>query len=143
MNEPSAAGERAERRQSPPSPFETRLARVTSAIVLGLESLLGRPGIGVAALLVVLLGNPLSGLASAPEMLPTPWGAIGQLLPPGGTGTLLRNVAFFDGAAIATPILVLLGWLALGVALLAIAGLRARRAPAGERAAVVGVDGPA
>ncbi|WP_062313810.1 ABC transporter permease [Demequina rhizosphaerae] len=115
----------------------------TSAIVLGLESLLGRPGIGVAALLVVLLGNPLSGLASAPEMLPTPWGAIGQLLPPGATGTLLRNVAFFDGAAIATPILVLLGWLALGVALLAIAGLRARRAPAGERAAVVGVDGPA
>ncbi|WP_062298795.1 ABC transporter permease [Demequina maris] len=99
----------------------------TSATVLGVESLLGRPGIGIAALLIVFLGNPLSGLTSAPEMLPTPWGAIGQLLPPGATGTLLRNVAFFDGAATAKPILVLLCWLALGAALLIIAGARSRR----------------
>jgi len=29
---------------------------------------------------VFLLGNPLSGLTSAPELLPQPWGAVGQLL---------------------------------------------------------------
>ncbi|WP_084078097.1 hypothetical protein [Demequina sp. NBRC 110057] len=99
----------------------------TGMTVLGLESLLGRPGIAVGALFVVLLGNPLSGLTSAPELLPQPWGAIGQLLPPGATGTLLRNVAFFDGAAIAQPIIVLCCWLAFGAALL---WLSARRRPA-------------
>ncbi|WP_084039374.1 hypothetical protein [Demequina sp. NBRC 110053] len=99
----------------------------TSATVLGLESLLGRPGIVIAALAVVFLGNPLSGIATGPEMLPTPWGAIGQFLPPGATGTLLRNVAFFDGAAIGQPVAVLLCWLALGATLLVVSGLRPRR----------------
>lgn len=87
----------------------------TGMTVLGLEQLLGRIGIGLAALVVVILGNPLSGLASAPEMLPQPWGGIGQMLPPGATGTLLRNVAFFDGAAISAPLLTLGGWLAVGL----------------------------
>ncbi|WP_084106440.1 hypothetical protein [Demequina sp. NBRC 110056] len=102
----------------------------TGMTVLGVESLLGRPGIAIAAILIVFLGNPLSGLTSAPEMLPEPWGAIGQLLPPGATGTLLRNVGFFDGAAIGQPLLVLGAWLALGVALLVVAGARSRHAVA-------------
>lgn len=95
----------------------------TSSLVLGLQRLLGGGGIAIAAVLLILLGNPLSGLASAPEFLPTPWGAIGQLLPPGATGTLLRNVAFFDGAAILAPILVLVFWAlaGLGMYLLAVA----------------------
>lgn len=104
----------------------------TAMLVLGLERALGAPGIGVATLLVVLLGNPLSGLASAPEMLPQPWGTIGQLLPPGATGTLLRNVAFFDGASTAQPVLVLACYVALGLGLYA---LGARRTPREQVAA--------
>lgn len=109
----------------------------TGMTVLGLESLLGRAGIALGAVVVVLLGNPLSGLASAPELLPQPWGAIGRLLPPGATGTLLRNVAFFDGAAAGRPITVLVVWTVLGAALLAVAGLRARRTSAAAGAAEV------
>jgi len=105
----------------------------TGMTVLGLEQLLGRVGIGLAALVVVVVGNPLSGLASAPEMLPQPWGAIGQFLPPGATGTLLRNVAFFDGAAIAKPVLVLTAWLALGLVTFWIGARRSTR----SRAAVL------
>lgn len=94
----------------------------TSFLVLGLQRLLGIAGIAVAAILLILLGNPLSGLSSAPEFLPAPWGAIGQLLPPGATGTLLRNVAFFDGSATLTPIIVLGFWAlaGLGMYLLAV-----------------------
>jgi hypothetical protein len=103
----------------------------TGMTVLGLEQLLGRPGIGLAALIVVVLGNPLSGLASAPEMLAQPWGAIGQLLPPGATGTLLRNVAFFDGAAIGRPLLVLAGWLALGLLAFWVGAVRSGRGAGG------------
>ena len=66
--------------------------------MLGLGSLFGRVGLAVGALLALLLGNPLSGLNSAPEMLPSGWGALGQWLPQGATATLLRSTAFFDGA---------------------------------------------
>lgn len=114
----------------------------TSFIVLGLERVIGTAGVGLGAVLVVLLGNPLSGLASAPEYLPAPWGTIGQFLPPGATGTLLRNVAFFDGAAITQPILVLLGYVALGLVLFLIGALRSRRSPTAPAAAAAAASDP-
>lgn len=96
----------------------------TCVFVLGIERLLRGVGIGIAAAVLVFLGNPLSGLASAPQMLPDPWGGLGQLLPPGATGTLLRNVSFFDGSAVARPILVLACWVGLGLGAYLAAGLR-------------------
>ena len=66
--------------------------------MLGLGSLFGRVGLAIGALLALLLGNPLSGLSSAPEMLPSGWGTLGQWLPQGANATLLRSTAFFDGA---------------------------------------------
>lgn len=95
-----------------------------AATVAGLGAILGRAGIGLGALIVVLLGNPLSGATSAPELLPAPWGAVGQALPPGAGATLLRGTAFFDGAGAAGPVWILLGWLAVGVALLVLAPVR-------------------
>ena len=89
----------------------------TGFFVLGILEVLGNPGLGIAAVLLILLGNPLSGLASAPEMLPTGWGALGQLLPPGATGTLLRNIAFFNGHAIAYPLTVLLAYVVISMLL--------------------------
>jgi hypothetical protein len=104
-----------------------------AVVVLGLESLFGRAGLALGAAIMVLLGNPLSGMTSAPELLPTGWGALGRLLPPGATGTLLRDVAFFDGADAGRPILVLTGWLVLGLAVAGVAALRTRPAPAVAR----------
>ncbi|GIF63542.1 membrane protein [Asanoa ishikariensis] len=99
----------------------------TCYFVLGFERLLRGGGIAIAALTLILLGNPLSGQASAPEMLPHPWGTLGQFLPPGATGTLLRNVSFFDGAAIARPIVVLVAWAVLGLVAYYLAGRRHKR----------------
>lgn len=100
-----------------------------SAPVAGLAALLGTRGIGAGAFLMVLLGNPFSGVASAPQLLPEPVGLIGQLLPPGAGGSLLRSVSFFDGAAAGRPLLVLGAWAVLGVtAVLAGAAGRRRRA---------------
>jgi hypothetical protein len=101
----------------------------TAMAVLGLRTLLGVAGLGVAAVLLILLGNPLSGLASAPELLPTPWGAIGQLLPPGATGSLIRSLAFFDGNGSLQPLLVLVSWLVGGAVLFGVAVRRERSRP--------------
>ncbi|MCP2292740.1 hypothetical protein [Nocardia amikacinitolerans] len=94
--------------------------------VVGLAAVLGRPGIGVAALTMLLVGNPFSAATSAPELLPQPWGAIGQLLPPGAAASLLRSVAFFDGAGAGKPLAVLVIWAAAALVLLGVAALRGR-----------------
>ncbi|MFH9328888.1 ABC transporter permease [Streptomyces althioticus] len=86
-----------------------------SGAVAGLAALLGRPGLGLGALLMMLIGNPFSGAASAPEMLPEPAGVIGQWLPPGAGVSLLRSVAFFDGASAVGPALTLAWWAVLGL----------------------------
>src|ERR1700682_1895028 len=95
--------------------------------MLGLGSLFGRVGLAVGALLALLLGNPLSGLNSAPELLPRGWGALGQFLPQGANATLLRSTAFFDGAGATTAIVVLTCWAVAGVVVIVIAALRRDR----------------
>ncbi|TCO34119.1 hypothetical protein EV652_102184 [Kribbella steppae] len=98
-----------------------------SLTLLGLEWLLGRAGLALGAAMMMLLGNPLSGLTSAPEMLPSGWGALGQLLPPGAAGTALRSVSFFDGAGAAGPLVVLSCWLVAGLTLCGLGALRSQR----------------
>ncbi|MEV4233881.1 hypothetical protein ACIBJI_12440 [Nocardia sp. NPDC050408] len=101
-----------------------------SGAVVGLSSAIGRAGIGIAALTMLLVGNPFSAATSAPELLPQPWGAIGQLLPPGAAASLLRSVAFFDGAAATKPLVVLGIWALAALALLGVGALRERRSAA-------------
>jgi hypothetical protein len=96
-----------------------------AAIIAGLR-------VAAGALLMILIGNPFSGVASAPEMLPQPVGGIGQLMPPGAGGNLLRSTGFFDGAAAGGHVLVLAVWAVAGVALLVAAGLRGRAALRGR-----------
>ena len=95
--------------------------------ILGLGSLFGRVGLAVGALVALLLGNPLSGLNSAPEMLPRGWGTFGQYLPQGANATLLRSTAFFDGAGGGTAIVVLTCWAVAGLVLVAVAAVRQRQ----------------
>jgi hypothetical protein len=95
--------------------------------MLGLGSLFGRIGLVVGALVALLLGNPLSGLNSAPEMLPSGWGTLGQWLPQGATATLLRSTAFFDGTGATTAIAVLSCWAVAGIGLIVLAAVRQGR----------------
>lgn len=101
--------------------------------IAGLGAAVGRAGLGIGSLIMLLLGNPLSAATSAPELLPQPWGAIGQMLPPGASATLLRSAAFFDGAGGGGALTVLVAWAAAGFALLVVGGLRGRT---GEESAV-------
>ncbi|WP_135452029.1 ABC transporter permease [Mycobacterium sp. DL99] len=96
----------------------------TGLFMLGLGSMFGKVGLAAGAALALLLGNPLSGLTSAPEVLPTGWGQLGQLLPQGATATLLRSTAYFGGAGADLAIIVLSCWALAGVTLVIIAGLR-------------------
>jgi hypothetical protein len=98
-----------------------------AATVTGLYALLGERGVALGALTMVLVGNPFSGVGSAPELLPEPVGGLGQLMPPGAGGNLLRSTGFFDGAGGSGHLTVLAVWALAGLGLLAAAELRERR----------------
>ena len=83
----------------------------------GLQAAAGPAGTGLVILVFVILGNSASGGPFARPLLPGLWRAIGGVLPPGAGVDLARSALFFDGARIVGPILVLVGWAALGTAL--------------------------
>ena len=103
----------------------------TAFALLGLHAVAGTAGLAAGGAVVMLLGNPLSGAASAPEFLPSGWASLGQLLTPGATVDALRSVAFFDGAGASGPVWVLTAWAGGGLVLAALATLR--RSPAPDR----------
>jgi hypothetical protein len=99
------------------------IALAVAATVTGLGSLAGtrgRAAVGIAlgAVITFALGNPFAGATSAPELLPRPWGTIGQWLPPGAGATLLRAVEYFHGARAGEPWAVLAAWAGGGIALI-------------------------
>jgi hypothetical protein len=96
------------------------------AFVGGMQALFGHVGGAVAGMTMVFVGNPFSGVASGPEMLPQPVGLIGQLMPPGAGGNLLRSTGFFDGAAAGGHLLVLGTWVFVGLAAVLVAAVRDR-----------------
>ncbi|MEU9591642.1 hypothetical protein ACGF7W_33735 [Streptomyces sp. NPDC048219] len=96
--------------------------------LLGLESLLGYAGFGAGSVVMMFLGNPLSGLTTGPYWLPDGWSTVGQLLPPGASGSLLRADAFYAGTGAGGPALVLGVWVLAGFALMFAADRRSRKA---------------
>lgn len=81
-----------------------------SATTTGLISVLGSPGLGLGALLLVFIGNSFSASSSAPELLPGFAHYLGQALPPGAGATLLRDVVYFHGHDAGLPLTVLIVW---------------------------------
>jgi hypothetical protein len=97
-----------------------------AAAVHGLGRSFGAPGIALAVVGLVVLGNASSGGVVTPLLLPGFFGAVSGWLPPGAGVTAVRNVVYFDAAAIGPPVLALLGWAALGIALDRLAGHHSR-----------------
>lgn len=92
----------------------TLVVFAVGAITLAFQGLAGVVGIGLAILLVVVLGNPSAGGAYAYPLLPPFWRAIGPALPP-GTGTFAaRSIAYFQGNGAGGPMLVLAAWAVAG-----------------------------
>lgn len=90
--------------------------------------IVGPPGVGLAFLIFLMLGIPSSGAAAAPELLPSPWAEGGHFLQAGAGSAAIRSTAYFDGAALTLPLLVLGAWVAIGLALHVLA--ERRNAPA-------------
>jgi hypothetical protein len=86
-----------------------------SSTTAGLIALVGAPGFGLGAVLMVFVGNPFSGATSAPQLLPDWVDHLGQWLPPGAGANLLRSTAYFNGNGAAGHLVVLVLWTAFGL----------------------------
>ncbi|MEV7727852.1 DUF3533 domain-containing protein [Streptomyces sp. NPDC087917] len=103
----------------------TLVVFAVGAITLAFQGLAGVVGIGLAILLVVVLGNPSAGGAYPYPLLPPFWKAIGPALPPGAGTYAARSIAYFRGNGAGGPMWVLAAWAVAGSAVtLACAVLR-------------------
>jgi hypothetical protein len=87
-----------------------------SSATAGLIALAGPAGLAVAAVLLVFIGNPFSGVTSAPELLPNAVNHVGQWLPPGAGAGLIRSATYFGGNGAGGHVTVLITWIVLGFA---------------------------
>jgi hypothetical protein len=87
-----------------------------SAPTAGLIALIGPAGLAVGAGLMIVVGNAFSAATSAPQLLAAVVGHIGQWLPAGAGGNLLRSTAYFNGNGAAGHLSVLIIWCVLGLA---------------------------
>ena len=88
----------------------------TASFIVGVSALTAPiVGLGVGAVITMFIGNPISGASMPSVFLPGAWGAIGQMMVPGASSTLLRSIAYFPEAATSGQWLVLGSWIAFGL----------------------------
>jgi hypothetical protein len=91
-------------------------AAATGAATHALGRLLGPPGLALAVLLFIPLGQSAAGGALGPDLVPSFFGALGDALPVGAAQSALRGAVYFGGAGTTVPLLVLAAWAAVGAA---------------------------
>ena len=88
----------------------------TASFIVGVSALTAPiVGLGVGAVITMFIGNPISGATMPSAFLPGAWGAIGQMMVPGASSTLLRSIAYFPEVATSGQWLVLGSWIAFGL----------------------------
>lgn len=89
-----------------------------SAPIIALHWLFGVPGIGLGALLFLVLGMPTTGAAIGPDYIPEAFQMFTTTLPAGEAIPVFRNIAYFDGADIGTKLILLTCWALTAAAVL-------------------------
>jgi hypothetical protein len=88
-----------------------------AGVIVGFVSIVGRAGIAIGPVLFLLVANPIASAAQPWQMLPAPWGSIGQWMPPGAAAALLRDESYFAAADASHLWIALASWVLLGLVL--------------------------
>ena len=88
-----------------------------AAPITGFVAIMGRAGIALGPVIMLLIANPISAAAIPKEFILAPWGEVGQWFPPGAAATLMRELSYFPAADTTFPWLVLTAWAVGGILL--------------------------
>jgi hypothetical protein len=95
-------------------------ALAIGTVVGGLSRILGRIGIGLGGLVMVLLDLISSGGPAGSNFLPDAYRWLSPWMPAGELFSGLRGVLYFDSAGIAAPVALMLAYFVIGLLLLLI-----------------------
>lgn len=87
----------------------------------GLETLLGLAGTGLAAFVLILVGNSTAGGASSQEFLPDVFRQVARVLPNGAAVNFVRNTVYFNGNNTREALAVIALWALGGLVLVLVA----------------------
>jgi hypothetical protein len=108
-------------------------ALITTAVVLtaaAIQAVAGRLGTLIVVILLLAAGGAAAGGAGV-ALLPVYWQDIGVVFPPQNAVNLMRNVLYFGGGNITTPLIVLFLYVLAGAAVIGFLGrIRPARAAA-------------
>jgi hypothetical protein len=96
-------------------------------VVAGFARLMGRAGIALGVLVVILLDLVSSGGPGGSQILPDFYRALSPWMPAPQLFGALRGALYFNDAGLTTPLIVLAGWLVAGLLLIGLGGLVAAR----------------
>jgi hypothetical protein len=106
--------------------------------IAAFQALLGLGGTAIGAFMLLVIGSPASGGSSAPEMLPSFWRHLSQLLAPGAANTAMHDIVYFHGHGMTGALLVLATYTILGtIVVLTVSTIRARQPRRMRRADLV------
>jgi hypothetical protein len=107
--------------------------------IAGAQATLGLPATGPMALVLIFLGNAISGGSVTTGMLPDVYRQVSPWLPNGAIVHAARSVVYFSGHGVGQPLLALALWAGAGWTLLAVNDLlhTVRRHESPERAAEI------
>jgi hypothetical protein len=94
-------------------------AAAVGAVVAGMARLLGRAGVALAALVVVLFDLVSSGGPIGSSLLPDAYRWFAPAMPAGQVYSGIRGALYFNNAGISEPVFVLSLWLLAGLLILA------------------------
>ena len=108
------------------------LALAVASATAAFHSLFGKAGIGVAGIILILLGNASSGSVLGAAFLPQPFRWLSPILPAGAGLEVARSTLYFEGAGYGWSLGVLALWVAGSFVVLAcVAAVRNRAKPCG------------
>jgi hypothetical protein len=100
------------------------LSLTVASVAAASARLIGPAGVGLAALVLVLLGLVSSGGPLGSELLPDAYRAIAPWLPVGPAYSALRGALYFDGVGVVGPVGLLGAWTGVALVVTAVAATR-------------------
>jgi hypothetical protein len=116
------------------------LSQVFGQLLLGAAPILKQYFLPIAMTFSLVVGVPSAGGTVPPDLLPTGLRYLSNILPLAQGVRITRSVAYFDGADLLSPTMILVGWAVVALIALGVARYRDRPSSDTQTAGITATD---